>query len=169
MSDFYTYAYLREDGTPYYIGKGRGRRIKIRGGRCISPPDDPSRIIFLKQNLTEQEAFRHEIYMIFVFGRKNLGTGILRNLTNGGDGFTGGRHSEEFIIAFKNRITGKPKTQKQIDATRESNRNRVITDHMREKMRNSRKNKTWWVNKEGETTLHEGCPGAGWRPGRNWK
>ena len=34
---------------------------------------DKSRIIFLKQNLTEEEAFKHEIYMIAVFGRKDLG------------------------------------------------------------------------------------------------
>ena len=83
---FYTYAYLREDRTPYYIGKGTARRLYKRSKKDIKPPKDKSRIIFLKQNLTEQEAFQHEKYMIAVFGRKDLGTGILHNKTDGGDG-----------------------------------------------------------------------------------
>ena len=91
---FYTYAYLREDKTPYYIGKGTGDRI-YSTNRRNNPPKDKSRIIFLKQNLTEEEAFRHEIYMIAVFGRKDLGTGILHNLTDGGDGASGYVFSEE--------------------------------------------------------------------------
>jgi hypothetical protein len=92
---FYTYAYLREDRTPYYIGKGQGNRAYKSGRRSVNPPKDKLRIIFLKQNITEQEAFRHEIYMIAVFGRKDLGTGILHNRTNGGDGCSGLVVSEE--------------------------------------------------------------------------
>ena len=91
---FYTYAYLREDKTPYYIGKGTGDRI-YSTNRRNNPPKDKSRIIFLKQNLTEEEAFRHEIYMIAVFGRKDLRTGILHNLTDGGDGASGAIKSEK--------------------------------------------------------------------------
>jgi hypothetical protein len=83
--NYYTYAYLREDKTPYYIGKGKGDRI-YSTRRRNKQPKDKSRIIFLKQNLTEEEAFKHEIYMIAVFGRKDNGTGILRNLTDGGEG-----------------------------------------------------------------------------------
>lgn len=89
LSRFYTYAYLREDRTPYYIGKGSGRRVYRRSKHCIKPPKDKSRVIFLKQNLTEEEAFKHEMYMISVFGRKDLGTGILHNKTNGGEGSCG--------------------------------------------------------------------------------
>jgi hypothetical protein len=100
---FYTYAYLREDRTPYYIGKGTGNRIfKKRKG--TKPPKDKTRIIFLKQNLTEEEAFRHEIYMIAVFGRKDLGTGILHNKTNGGEGST---LSEETRQKISNSRKGK--------------------------------------------------------------
>ena len=87
-SRFYTYAYLRKDRTPYYIGKGTGTRLYSKNHN-ISPPKDKSRIILLKQNLTEEEAFKHEIYMIAVFGRKDLGTGILYNMTNGGEGTSG--------------------------------------------------------------------------------
>ena len=87
-NDYYTYAYLREDKTPYYIGKGRGKRIYDKR-RTIKPPKDKSRILFLKKGLTEAEAFKHEVYMIFVLGRKDLGAGILRNRTNGGEGVSG--------------------------------------------------------------------------------
>jgi hypothetical protein len=90
--EYYTYAYLREDGTPYYIGKGKGKRAynqHKRKGRGFLPIPPKNRIIFLKQNLTEDEAFKHEIYMIAVFGRKDLGTGILLNLSNGGEGPSG--------------------------------------------------------------------------------
>jgi len=98
---YYTYAYLREDRTPYYIGKGQGNRAYRRSKKDIKPPKDKSRIIYLKQNLTEEEAFKHEIYMIAVFGRKDLGTGILHNRTDGGDGVSGAIFTE----ATRNRMS----------------------------------------------------------------
>jgi len=108
-NDYYTYAFLREDKTPYYIGKGRGNRAYDKR-KTIKPPKDKSRILFLKKNLTEAEAFKHEIYMIFVFGRKDLGTGILRNLTNGGEGPSGAVRSEEtkkkISVARKGKYAG---------------------------------------------------------------
>ena len=87
-NQFYTYAYLRKDGRPYYIGKGKGKRAwKKHAG--ISVPKDKSRVIILKRDLTEEESFKHEIYMIAVFGRKDKGTGILLNKTDGGEGGSG--------------------------------------------------------------------------------
>lgn len=96
---YYTYAYLREDGTPYYIGKGKGCRINCKHHSIKVPPKE--RRVYLKQNLTEAEAFRHEIYMISVFGRKDLRTGILQNQTNGGEGGSGAVRSKE----TKNKIS----------------------------------------------------------------
>lgn len=117
---FYTYAYLREDRTPYYIGKGSGRRAYIKQKNFFKPPKDKSRIIFLKQNLTEQESFKHEKYMIAVFGRKDLGTGILYNRTDGGEGVSGLKHSKEvrekLSIANKGKKLSKRTREKMSEA-----------------------------------------------------
>ena len=108
MNEYYTYAYLREDGSPYYIGKGKGNRAYKKGSRVFSPPPK-NRIILLKQNITEEEAFKHEIYMISIFGRKDLGTGILHNKTNGGDGVSGAKlpKTEEHKKKISNSHIGK--------------------------------------------------------------
>jgi len=90
---YYTYAYLREDKTPYYIGKGSGKRVYSKIRSVSIPPKD--RILILKKDLTEDEAFQHEKYMIAVFGRKDLGTGILHNKTDGGEGVSGHIYTEE--------------------------------------------------------------------------
>jgi hypothetical protein len=91
--NYCTYAYLRENGTPYYIGKGLPHRPYSKNRKIAPPPRN--RILILKTNLTEEAAIRHEIYMIAVFGRKDNETGILRNLTDGGEGISGYKHTDE--------------------------------------------------------------------------
>lgn len=97
MNNYYTYAYLREDGTPYYIGKGKGNRKSVlhkgRKNKITIHVPTEDKIIILKENLTEEQAFKHEKYMIFVFGRKDIGTGILRNMSDGGEGASGHKKS----------------------------------------------------------------------------
>ena len=85
MNIYYVYQYLREDMTPYYIGKGsKGRAYKYQ--RVIPKPTDKNRIQIVAHKLSESEAFLLEIKLIKHYGRKDLGTGILRNITDGGDG-----------------------------------------------------------------------------------
>jgi hypothetical protein len=127
MTIYYVYAYLREDQTPYYIGKGKGYRAYDKAGhvkRGIQLPPDRSRIIILQESLTNEQAMDLETELIQHYGRKDLGTGILHNKTDGGvnpilygeaNGMTGKKHSEETLRKISQAKKGskyKPRTGK---------------------------------------------------------
>ena len=101
---FYVYAYLREDQTPYYIGKGKGNRAWEKN-HGVNLPEE-SRIILIENNLSQQEAFELEIKLIQQYGRKDLGTGILRNRTNGGEGTAGLKQTAEHKQKISNALKG---------------------------------------------------------------
>jgi hypothetical protein len=173
---FYTYAYLREDRTPYYIGKGSGNRINENKGRPCKKPKNKSRIIFLKQNLTEEEAFNHEKYMIAVFGRKDLGTGILHNKTDGGEGCSGFKHSEETKRNHSIKMKGKNhphygkrstfygKSHSNDSKRKLSEKRRGENNPMygRKKENSPSYGKKWWNDGCGNSKLSIECPGEGW-------
>ena len=100
-SDYYVYGYIRKiasmdgpAGSFYYIGKGMGDRARANHGH-IHVPKDPKRIVMIKVNLTEEDAFSLEKSQIKEYGRIDNGTGCLRNLTDGGEGPSGYKFTEE--------------------------------------------------------------------------
>jgi hypothetical protein len=96
MNNYYIYKYLREDETPYYIGKGKDRRAWKKNKRdIVKVPDDTSRIVIIESDLTNEEAQELERLLIQQYGRKDNGTGILRNLTDGGEGTSGHKKTKE--------------------------------------------------------------------------
>jgi hypothetical protein len=148
-NQYYTYAWLREDRTPYYIGKGIGNRAYCahrRGDSYISAPPR-NRVIFLKKNLTEFDAYRHENYIISVLGIKEDG-GILINMSYGGEGSSGRKPSEYCI-----------------QRTKEANIGKTLTEDHKKKVSQQVSQRRWWNNGEVDKHTIE-CPGDGWVLGR---
>ena len=122
-NNYYVYQYIREDGSPYYIGKGKGNRAYINNRSTPKPPEI-DRIILIKENLTEEEAFDLECKLIALYGRKDLGTGILRNLTNGGEGVSGRLSKPESIQKSIEKNSGKKRTLNQKERMQQAQLNR---------------------------------------------
>ena len=80
--EFYTYMWLREDGTPYYVGKGTSIRAYRKHKKQMPPPRER---IVVYGAADEADALETEIALIWYYGRKDLGMGCLRNMTDGGE------------------------------------------------------------------------------------
>jgi hypothetical protein len=116
---YYVYFYLRNNGTPYYIGIGQKNRAWIdhryknkRTGYWsgVHTPKDHARILILEWDLTKLWACLLERKFIRWFGRKNsIENGILLNKADGGQGgFSKGfstyidESSGKTVVAHKN-------------------------------------------------------------------
>ncbi len=118
MNIYYVYAYLRKSNNqPYYIGKGKDKRAWTKHNG-ISVPKDKTKIVLLETNLTELGALALERRMIRWYGRKDLGTGILLNKTDGGEGTSGFRHTEETKRRLSESFNGKKLPPRSVEHSR---------------------------------------------------
>jgi hypothetical protein len=111
----YVYLFLRHKDSPhglkyspYYVGKGCRNRAYEKSGRTCPAPKDRSFIVFVQEGLTEEEAFSLERYCISMYGRIDQCAGILRNLTDGGEGVSGYKHLPETINRVRMALKGRP-------------------------------------------------------------
>jgi hypothetical protein len=139
---YYVYSYLREDYSLYYIGKGSGNRAYTKGPKEVKPPKDRSRVKIIKESLTEEESFDVEKLYILVFGRIDLGTGILRNKTDGGDGSSGAIVSPEERKRRSERMKGITRPRWIYDKIAASNRGKTVSAETRAKLSVIHKGKT---------------------------
>ena len=133
---YYVYAYLRTNGTPYYIGKGKGLRSTSKHNK-VKVPTDRNRIVIVENKLTEVGALAIERQLIRWYGRTDNKTGILLNRTDGGDGASGTIQSEEFKANISKRLKG-----------------RIISQPWREKLRTASINNPNKNNPKPKTTCN---------------
>lgn len=142
MNHYYVYAFLREDMTPYYIGKGSGNRAFVKRRAAVAKrPTDLSRIVILEDNLSDLEAYKYEEMLIKLFGRKDNGTGILHNLNDGGIGTR--NISESTREKMRLAKLGKSRSEESRKRQSETAKGRAVSNETREKIRQRRIGYTW--------------------------
>lgn len=122
MKTFYIYQLRLENSVaPFYIGKGRGKRSmqhftptnlgtkSLRSSIIKHARENGIAVIVevLASGLLEDAAFQIERNLISHYGRRDIGTGILANHTDGGEGASGVAISEETKKKISDALKGR--------------------------------------------------------------
>lgn len=104
-NNFYVYLHKRNDtGEVFYVGKGKGRRAYVSHGRSSLWTHIAKKhgftVEIVQSELTEAEAFAGEVEVI----KRHAG---LCNFTDGGEGISGYRHTEETRKVISSAHSGK--------------------------------------------------------------
>ena len=129
MRGFYTYVHRRaDDGKVFYVGKGKGSRANSARSRnpywASTARKHGVRVEIAAIWASEAEAFEHEKFLISCF--RDLDQPLC-NLTDGGDGISGYRHSAE----TRAKHFGKPLTDEARAKIGNANRGRVRSEELR--------------------------------------
>lgn len=108
---YYVYSHKKENGELFYIGMGSGKRAYKKDTRSTFWKRTYNKygliVNILFSGLTKKEAYQIEEYLIRYYGRRNLNTGSLVNLTNGGEGDFGYKPTIETLRLRSKILKGK--------------------------------------------------------------
>ena len=151
------YQHRRKDTNEvFYIGIG-SRRVRAKSRENRNPywhhvvNSVGYEIDILIDGCTREEAEEVEVGMIEAYGRRDLGTGPLVNMTRGGsgaDGYDRPKHSKDSNIKRSVALKGKP-------------RERITTDEVRKKISEKLKGR-----KLSEETLAKRIGKSSWNKGK---
>lgn len=157
----YIYRHIRPDkNEPFYIGiskkednygraKSTYRRNKIWWD-IVNKNNGVYKVQILMDNLSLEEVLEKEMEFIKLYGRINLSSGILSNLSNGGEKNEGIIHTKETIEnmkkAAKLRIEKDGAKEKISIATKKAMENPSIKDKIRESNKNRVYTQEWRDN-----------------------
>lgn len=120
INKFYIYRHIRLDtNTPFHVGKGFGRRAYQKTCRNLywhNIAKNGYEIEIILENLTEDEAFAKEKEFIKLY--KSLGY-CETNFTDGGEGTSGHKHTEEIKCHWSKIRKGRPSLKKGIPISEE--------------------------------------------------
>jgi hypothetical protein len=135
------YKHIRLDNnSPFYIGIGKTeKRAYSKNGRTeywrkiVKKCGYEVEILF--DNISYDIAKEKEIEFIKLYGRANINSGILCNLTDGGDGSLGFKHSSESLIKIGEKSKNRVKSIEQINKWKNSMKNYIISNETKDKIK----------------------------------
>lgn len=138
----FVYAYLRSaDGTPYYVGIAKAHR-RPHAPHTTVVPKERHRVVILRSGLTWEQAQGWERRYIARYGRRDVGTGILRNMTDGGEGVLGMRHTAESRAKIAAGGVGRVFSEGARAKIGAASKGRIKTPETRAKLRDAQLGKT---------------------------
>jgi hypothetical protein len=159
LYNFYVYAYLdpfkpglfsysngfvQFEYEPFYIGKGYARRYQSKQGRTLWFLNKRAKIrrggknpiiVKLYTNLTEDRAFELENKLITIIGRRDCKEGCLLNCTDGGEGKTGFKLSDETKAKISRSLIGNKIPEEVRKKISKSHKGKKIPQEVIEKIR----------------------------------